>query len=81
MYFLLTKWTLSFQTKVFQQANKYTIMFMKHGVLIWWACQTIKFQTKKNFRCLFVFVDSFSNFTWCIPLKNKNAQTIQDEFS
>ena len=23
----------------------------------------------------------FSNFTWCIPLKNKNAPTITDEFS
>ena len=33
-------------------------------------------------RCghIFVIIDNFSNYTWCIPLKNKNAQTVTNEF-
>ena len=35
----------------------------------------------EKFRCSFVIIDKFSNFTLCAPLTNKNAQTITDEFS
>ena len=33
------------------------------------------------FRYIFVIIDNFSEYTWCIPLKNKYGQTITDEFS
>ena len=36
--------------------------------------------TKKGFRYIFVIIDNFSENAWCIPLKNKNAQTITDEW-
>ena len=35
----------------------------------------------KGFSYIFVKVDNFSKYLWAIPLKNKNSQTITDEFS
>ena len=35
----------------------------------------------KIFIYIFVIIDIFSRYTWCIPLKNKNSKTITDEFS
>ena len=35
----------------------------------------------KGFRYVFIIFDKFSKYTWHIPLKNKNAQTITHEFS
>ena len=35
----------------------------------------------KRFRYIFVIFNKFSKYTWCIPLKIKNAQTITDDFS
>ena len=35
----------------------------------------------RGYRYILVVFDNFSNCTWYIPLKNKYAQTIKDEFS
>ena len=35
----------------------------------------------KGYRYILVVIDNFSKFAWTIPLKNKYAQTIKDEFS
>ena len=35
----------------------------------------------KAFRNIFNIIDKFSEYTWHIRLKNKNAQTITHEFS
>ena len=40
-----------------------------------------KVLNKKRFGYIFVIIDNFSKYTWCIPLKNKNDQIITDEFS
>ena len=32
------------------------------------------------FGYIFVIIDNSSNYTWCVPLKNKNDQTIIDDF-
>ena len=39
-----------------------------------------KISNNKQFRYIFVIIDSFSKYLWAIPLKNKNSQTITDEF-
>ena len=35
----------------------------------------------KGFRYIFVIIDNFSKYLWCVPLKNKYSQTITNEFS
>ena len=40
-----------------------------------------KITNNKGFRYIFVIIDNFSKFLWCIPLNNKNSQTIINEFS
>ena len=40
-----------------------------------------KISNSKGFRYLFVIIDNVFKYTWCIPLKNKNFQTITNEFS
>ena len=40
-----------------------------------------KTSNNKGFRYIFVIIDNFSKYLWAIPLKNKNSQTITDEFS
>ena len=40
-----------------------------------------KISNNKGFRYIFVIIDNFSKYLWCIPLKNKYSQTITDEFS
>ena len=40
-----------------------------------------KFSNNKGFRYIFVIIDNFSKYLWCIPLKNKYSQTITNEFS
>ena len=40
-----------------------------------------KFSNNKGYRYVFVIIDKFLEYTWCIPLKNKNSQTITNEFS
>ena len=35
----------------------------------------------KGFRYIFIIIDNFSKYLWAIPLKNKNSQTITNEFS
>ena len=40
-----------------------------------------KTSNNKGFRYIFVIIDSFSKYLLCIPLKNKNSQTITNEFS
>ena len=37
-------------------------------------------ENNKNYRYVLVVIDNFSIFSWTIPLKNKNAQTIKDSF-
>ena len=39
-----------------------------------------KISTKKSFRYTFITINIFSTFIWCVPLKNKIAQTITKEF-
>ena len=34
----------------------------------------------KRFNYIFITVDNFSKYTWCIPLKKKNDQTKTDQF-
>ena len=40
-----------------------------------------KISNNKGFRCMFVIIDNFNKYPWCIPLKNENSKTITDEFS
>ena len=40
-----------------------------------------KTSNNKGFRYIFVIIDNFSKYLWAIPLKNKNSQTITNEFS
>ena len=38
-------------------------------------------KNKRSYRYILVVIDNFSRFGWTIPLKNKYAQSIIDEFS
>ena len=40
-----------------------------------------KNSNNKEFRCILVIIDNFSKYIWCIPVKNKDSQTITNEFS
>ena len=40
-----------------------------------------KISNNKGFRYIFVIIDKFSKCLWCIPLKDRNIQTITNEFS
>ena len=40
-----------------------------------------KTSNNKGFRYIFIIIDYFSKYLWCIPLKNKYSQTITNEFS
>ena len=40
-----------------------------------------KISNNKGYRYIFVIIDNFSKYLWAIPLKNKNSQTITQEFS
>ena len=40
-----------------------------------------KFSNNKGFRYIFIKIDIFIKYLRCIPLKNKNSQTITNEFS
>ena len=53
---------------------------IKYGILIEQTLQITKFQ-RKRYRHIFIIMEFFSKHTWCTPLKNKNAQTITNEFS
>ena len=40
-----------------------------------------KISTNKGYRYIFVIIDNFSKYRWCIPLKNKSSKTVTDVFS
>ena len=40
-----------------------------------------KISNNRGFRYIFVIIDIFSTYFWCIPLKNEHSQTITNEFS
>ena len=40
-----------------------------------------KTSNNKGFRYIFVIIDNFRKYLWCIPLKNKNSKTVTDVFS
>ena len=40
-----------------------------------------KISNNKGFRCIFIIIDKCSKYLWAIPLKNKDSQTITNEFS
>ena len=40
-----------------------------------------KISNNKGYRYIFIIIDNFSKILWAIPLKNKNSQTITNEFS
>ena len=40
-----------------------------------------KISNNKGFRYIFIIIDNFSKYLFAIPLKNKNSQTITNEFS
>ena len=40
-----------------------------------------KISNNRGFRCIFVTIDNFSNYTWSIPLKDWNSQIVKDEIS
>ena len=33
----------------------------------------------EQFRCIMTAIDTSSKIRWCIPLKNKNRQTVKDD--
>ena len=37
--------------------------------------------SNKGFRYIFIIIDNYSKYLWAIPLKNKNSQTITNEYS
>ena len=39
-----------------------------------------KNSNNKKFNDMFVIIDNFSQYTWCVPLKSKYSQTVTDEF-
>ena len=39
-----------------------------------------KISNMKLFKYNFIKIDKFSNYTLCKPIKNKNAQTLTDDF-
>ena len=40
-----------------------------------------KISNNKGFRYIFIIIDNYSKYLWAVPLKNKNSQTITNEFS
>ena len=40
-----------------------------------------KTSNNKGYRYIFIIIDNFSKYTCAIPLKNKNSETIANEFS
>ena len=40
-----------------------------------------KTSNNKGYKYIFIVIDIFSKYLWFIPLKNKNSQTITNEFS
>ena len=38
-----------------------------------------KVSNSKGYRYIFIIIDNFSKYTWTIPLKNKNSQTVTIE--
>ena len=40
-----------------------------------------KISNEKRFRYIFVIIDNFSKYTWCIPLKSKYGVTVTKDFS
>ena len=40
-----------------------------------------KISNNKGFRYIFIIIDNFSKYLWCILLKNKNSKTVTDVFS
>ena len=40
-----------------------------------------KISNNKSYRYVSVIIDIFAEYLWAIPLKNKNSQTIAQEFS
>ena len=40
-----------------------------------------KISNNSFFRYVFVIIHKFSKNKWCVPLRNKNAETITDEVS
>ena len=40
-----------------------------------------KTSNNKGFRYIFILIDKFSKFLWCVPLKEKNSKTITEELS
>ena len=37
-------------------------------------------EQNRGYRYVLVIIDNFSKFTWAVPIKNKNVQTIKDSF-
>ena len=40
-----------------------------------------KISNNKGYRYIFIIIDNFSKYLWCIPIKNKSSLTITNEFS
>ena len=40
-----------------------------------------KISKNKGVRYIFIIIDIFSKYLWCVPLKNRNNQTISNAFS
>ena len=39
-----------------------------------------KISNTKRYKNIFIEIDNFSKYTWCVPSKNKSAQTITNTF-
>ena len=37
-------------------------------------------KNNKGYRYILTIIDNFSKFAWTIPLRNKNSETIKNEF-
>ena len=40
-----------------------------------------KISNNKGYRYIFITIDNFSKYLWCIPLKNKHGETVTKGFS
>ena len=68
-----------------EKSNPTNKMFYNHFDEIWSIdladLLDYKKSNNKGFRHIFIKLDTFSKYLWCVPLKNKNRKTITDEFS
>ena len=76
------RWSVQISTQKNNPTNKTTY---NHVDEIWFF-ELADFSDEKNsknegLRYMFAVIDNFSVYSWCVTLKNKNAETITNKFS